>query len=154
MSPRSPLQRDGMSAHHLFNSLRKATGLRLPTEQTTTIGVIGGWLCLIGFIGGLVAFFTGVWAVSGIGALVVALGILLLRLDPAQLPIGILTVGDLVRRTVPLNAQKLVEVGARLPDRWAVLVALAAEYGSLPPNQIGPDTFLLRKGMEIAAARR
>ena len=127
--------------------------MRLPTVELTAIGVTGGWLCLVGFIGGLVALFNGAWAFSGIGALVFALGILLIRIDPARLPKGVATVGDLVRRTVPLNVQKLAQEGARPPDRWSILVALAAEHGTLPPDEIGPDTFLMRKGMETATAR-
>ncbi|MEO7277755.1 MAG: hypothetical protein ABIW33_07020 [Sphingomicrobium sp.] len=153
VSPRSALLDAGTSTRRLFDRLRRETRLRLPTEEATAIGLVGGWMCLLGFIGGLVALFTGAWALTGLGALVVVLGVLLLRVDPARLPIGVATVGDLVRRTVPLNAQDLAETGARPPDRWAILVALAAEHGSLPPDEIGPDTFLLRKGMELAAKR-
>ncbi len=153
VSPRSALQGAGMSARRLFNTLRSETRLRLPIEEATAIGVVGGWMCLLGFIGGLVALFTGAWTLTGLGALVVALGVLLLRVGPARLPFGVATVGDLVRLTVPLNAQDLALTGARPPDRWAILVALAAEHGSLPTDQIGPDTFLLRKGMELAAKR-
>ncbi len=153
VSPRLSLESTGMSASRLMDSLRIGTGLRLPTVELTTIGVVGGWMCLVGFIGALIALFTGAWALIGIGALVVVLGVLLLRLDPARLPSGLSTVGDLVRRIVPLNAQKLAQAGARPPDRWSVLVTLAAEHGILPPDQIGSDTFLLRKGMELAAAR-
>ena len=153
VSPRAPLQRAGISASRLFNFLHTETGFRLPTVETTIIGVIGGWMCLVGFIGGLVALFTGAWALSVIGGVAVALGFLLLRVDPARLPVGMTTVGDLVRRTVPLNVQNLTEAGIRPPDRWAILVALATEHGSLPLDEIGPDTFLLRKGMELAASR-
>lgn len=151
VSPRSTLQRAGVSPSRLLAWLRRDTGLRLPNAGPTIIGNIGAYMCLGGFIGGMVALFTGAWLWSGIGALVLALGALLVRLDPARLPFGVLTVGDLVRRAAPLNAQKLVKSGARPPDRWAILVALAAEHGSLPPAQIGPNTFLLRKGMELAA---
>lgn len=153
VSPKSALQHAGTSVRRLFNTLRRETGLRLPTEEATAIGVVGGWMCLLGFIGGLVALITGAWALTGLGALLVAFGFLLLRVDPARLPLGVATVGDLVRRTVPLNAQDLAETGVRPPDRWAIVVALAAEHGSLSPDQIGPDTFLLRKGMELAAKR-
>jgi hypothetical protein len=153
VSPSSALRGAGMSIRQLFNTLRKETGLRLPTEGETAIGVVAGWLCLLGFIGGLIALYDGAWIAAGVGALAVAVGILLGRLEPARLPLGVATVGDLVRRTVALNAQDLARTGARPPDRWAVLVALAAEHGSLPPDQIGPDTFLLRKSMEMAAKR-
>lgn len=153
VSPASPLAHADMSANSLFNSLRSETGLRLPSLEPTAIGVIGSWIFLVGFFGGLGALFTGAWALSGIGALVLALGLLLIQVDPARLPNGIATVGDLVRRTVPLNVQELMQSGARPPARWSVLVALAAEHGSLPRDQIGPGTFLLRKGMALAAGR-
>jgi hypothetical protein len=153
VSPSSSLKGAGMSARGLFDALRRETRLRLPTEEATAVGIVGGWMCLLGLIGGLIALLTGAWTLTGLGALVVALGVLLLRVDPARLPTGVATVGDLVRRTVSLNARSLAETGARPPDRWAILVALAAEHGSLQPDQIGPDTFLLRKGMELAAKR-
>jgi hypothetical protein len=153
LSPSSLLESTGMSASHLMKSLRSETRLRLPTVELTTIGIVGGWMCFVGFIGAVVALFTGAWALSGIGALGVALGVLLIRLDPARLPSGLTTVADLVRRTVPLNVQKLAQAGRRPPDRWSVLVTLASEHGTLPPEQIGPDTFLLRRGMELATAR-
>lgn len=153
VSPHSALQRAGESPSRLLASLSKDTGLRLPSAQSTSIGIVGGYMCMVGFFGALIALFTGAWIASGVAALVLAVGALLLKLDPARLPVGVATIGDLVRRTAPLNAQKLVEVGARRPDRWDVLVALAAEHGLLPPAEIGPETFLLRKGMEIAAAR-
>jgi hypothetical protein len=86
LSPRAPLQSTGMSAQPLFNLLRQKTNLRLPTETPTAIGIIGGWMCLVGFIGGLMALFSAAWAWSGIGVAVVALGVVLLRVDPARLP--------------------------------------------------------------------
>ena len=153
INPRAPLQPMGASASRLFRSLGRDTGLRLPSVQSTGIGITGGYLCLVGFFVALVALFMGAWTISGIGGLMLALGALLLQLDPARLPVGVTTVGDLVRRTVPLNSQTLAEAGARPSDRWAVSVALAAEHGLLPPTEIGPDTFLLRKGMESAAKR-
>ena len=52
-----------------------------------------------------------------------------------------------------VNAQSLAEAGARPPDRWAIVMALLAEHGLLPPDHIGPDTLVLRKGMDLAAER-
>jgi hypothetical protein len=153
VSPRSILQRVGASPNRLLASLQRDTGLRLPNAEPTITGLVGGYLCLLGLIGGIVALVTGAWLWSVAGALVLGLGVLLVRSDPGRLPAGVTTVGDLVRRATPLNAQKLAASGARPIDRWAILVALAAEHGSLPPDQIGPDTFLLRKGMELAAKR-
>lgn len=153
ISPGSSLAGAGVSANRLITSLRSGTGLRFPMAEPTTVGVVGGWMFLVGFIGAIVALLVGAWLASAIGALVVAVGVVLLRLDPARLPSGVTTVGDLVRRTVPLNVQTLAKTGTRPPDRWSVLAALSAEHGTLQPNQIGPDTFLLRKGMELATAR-
>lgn len=153
VSPTTALERAGMSASRLFKSLGNDTGLRLPTVEQTAVGLTGGWMCLVGFIGGTIALFNAAWAFSGIGALVVVVGILLLWIEPGRLPTRVATVGDLVRRTVPLNVQKLAAAGARSPDRWSILVALAAEHGSLSCDEIGPDAFLLRKGMELANAR-
>ncbi len=64
VSPRTALERAGMSASRLFKSLRKDTGLRLPTVELTAIGLVGGWLCLVGFIGGIIALFDGGMAVQ------------------------------------------------------------------------------------------
>jgi hypothetical protein len=96
---------------------------------------------------------TGHWTIGGVALLVALAGLPLVRLDPGQLPVGFVTMADLVRRTVPLNAAGLKEAGARPPDRWDILTALAAEYGKLTPEQIGPETFFHRKSLELADAR-
>jgi hypothetical protein len=63
-----------------------------------------------------------------------------------------LTVGDLVRRTVPLNVAILKDAGGRPSDRWSVLVALAAEHGELSLKEIGPETCFHRRSLELASA--
>ncbi len=118
---------------------------RLPQRSLAVAGTIGVSLILIGVIGGPVLLFTGHWraalllAVSG-----VAIGSLLVRIDPGRPPRSIVTVRDLVERMVPLNFGALRAAGARVPDRWAVLTALAAEHGELAPGEMRRETVLHR----------
>lgn len=72
-------------------------------------------------------------------------------LDPP--PAGVVTVAELVRRTVPLSVATVKEAGGRPADRWSILVALAAEHGTLPRDEIGPETFFHRKSLEQATGR-
>lgn len=134
----------------LFKKLARETHLRLPSPEPTLIGVAGGWLFTGGLLVAIVTLLTGLWPVSLLAAGVVALGIIPIRADRGRLPQGVTTVGDLVRRTAPLNARTLEGDGARLPDRWSILVSLAAEHGSLMPGEISPATFLHRKSMKLA----
>lgn len=151
LTPNSPLP----APHRpraLFRALQRDTGLRLPSLKATAIGNVGGLLFFGGIICGVIALLTGAWLAALALSALIPFGILLLWLDPARLPDDISTVGDLVRRTVPLNAAKLVGEGARSPDRWSILTGLAAEHGRLLPDQIGPETYLLHKGMKLATA--
>lgn len=153
VSPDMPLTASGLQPSRLFKKLADDTGLRLPSYQLTWLGLTGGFALVGGILGAVVALLTGHWLVSGIFALIALTGLPLLRLDPGRLPAAIVTVEDLVRRTVPLNADSLKESGARPADRWSVLTALAAEHGILPPHEIGPETFFHRKSLEQATAR-
>ena len=80
-----------------------------------------------------------------------AAGAALLRADPGRLPVGVETLGDLVTRAVPLNAQVLSELGARLHDRWTMLTGLMAEHGILSPAEIYPDTFLHLESLKLSS---
>lgn len=151
VSPKSKLPLDNTSPNELFNSLERDSGLRLPAVSLTVIGVIGGTLCLVGILGGIAALFDAAWMFAAVGAVVFAVGAGILRMDPGKMPVGIETIGDLVKRAVPLNVRMLAEQGVRLPDRWSILTVLASEHGSLPPAEIGPDTFLHRKSLELAS---
>lgn len=142
----------GLQPTLLFSVLAKGTGLRLPAYEPTSLGKAGGFLISAGIIGSVVTLLTGHWRISGIVAPVSLAGIPLLRLDPGRFPKGMLTVADLVRRTVPLNVASLKEAGVRLGDRWSILVALAAEHGELSPAEIDPDTFFHRRSLELATA--
>lgn len=151
--PDTPLTASGIQPSRLFKKVADDTGLRLPSHELTLLGLTGGFVLVGGILSAIVALLTGHWLVSGILALIALAGLPLLRLDPGRLPAGIVTVADLVRRTVPLNAASLKEAGGRPADRWSVLVALAAEHGALPPDEIGPETFFHRKSLELAIAR-
>ena len=152
VAPDTELASFGLQPSHLFKKLGDETGLRLPASEFTWLGNTGGYLLVGGVLAAIVALFTGHWMVSGVLVLVALAGLPLIRLDPGLLPSGIVTVADLVRRTVPLNVASLKEDGGRPADRWSVLVALAAEHGVLPPDEIGPETVFHRKQLEVATS--
>jgi hypothetical protein len=153
LTPETLLTTSELKPRHLFKKLETDTGLRLPAYEPTSLGVAGGYMLVGGLLAAIVALLTGHWMVTA-GALFVALGSLpFLHRDAGRFPSGVLTVGDLVRRTAPLNVAKLREVGGRPSDRWSVLVGLAAEHGTLSPDEIGPETFLHRRSLELATAR-
>lgn len=153
VTPETPLASIGLKPSRLFKKLKVGTGLRLPAYELTWLGTIGGLLMVGAIIAAVVALLSGHWILSGIAILVALAGLSLLCADPGRLPTGLATVADLVRRTVPLNVAGLREAGGRPADRWAILTALAAEHGNLPPDKIGPETFLHRKSLELASAR-
>lgn len=151
ISPLMDLPLHGSTPSKLFSLLERETGLRLPGAPLTTPGVVGGMLFLLGIIGGVIALFDTAWELAAGGAVMAAAGAALLKADPGSLPVGVETLGDLVTRAVPLNAHKLAQMGARLPDRWITLTGLASEHGILSPAEISPDTFLHLKSFKIAS---
>ncbi|MBO9580786.1 MAG: hypothetical protein J7498_07820 [Sphingobium sp.] len=143
-TPSTPLtELSGGTPRKVFKRLRKMTGLRLPTLNVTAMGGIGIVACLIGIVA-LIAALTEAawWSVGGATALLLVGGVLV-ALDPLGLPPGIITVGDLVHRTVPLNVKRLQSEGRRAPDIWTTLVGLAADHGSIPSGAIQPSTVLM-----------
>lgn len=150
MSPRMDLPLNYTSPSKFFSTLERDSGLRLPTTNGTAIGNIGIWLCVFSLAGCITALFASNWTLAAGAALTAAVGVGLVRVDPGKSPVGIETVGDLVKRTIPLNIRQLADGGARLPDRWSVLTGLASEHGVLPPAEIEPDTFLHHKSLELA----
>ena len=153
VTPKMPLAAFALHPSQLLKKITRDTGLRVPIHRLTLLGKIGGWLTFIGILVAIVALFTQHWMESGAAALVAVGGFPLQLLDRGQYPTGVVTFGDLVRRIAPLNVTKLRDVGGAPADRWSVLVALAAEHGVLSPREIGPDTFLHRKSLELANAR-
>lgn len=151
VSPRMELPLHGTTPSKLLSSLERDSGLRLPSAPLTKLGVIGGSLFLFGIIGGVIALFDAAWELAAGGALVAAAGAALVRADPGTLPVGVETLGGLVTHAVPLNAQVLSELGARLPNRWTMLTGLGAEHGILSPAEILPDTFLHLKSLKLAS---
>ena len=152
VAPNTALTASRLQPSRLFKKLADDTGLRLPSCELTWLGMTGGYLLVGGILAAIIALLTGHWIVSGFMALAAFASLPLLRLDPGRLPAGIVTVADLVRRTVPLNAVSVKEVGGRPADRWSILVALAAEYGTLAPDEVGPETFFHRKSLEQSTA--
>jgi hypothetical protein len=153
VTPQTLLSDSGLQPSRLFKKLAEDTGLRLPDHELTWRGVTGGFLLAGGTLGAVVALLEGHWLVGGIAVLTSLSGLPLARTDPGRFPVGMLTIGDLVRRTVPLNVAILTDAGGRPPDRWSILVALAAEHGTLSPSEIGPETFFHRRSLELATAR-
>ena len=135
----------------MFRTIGKQTGLRLPTYELTSLGKAGGLILTGGLLGAIVALLTGHWPTSGVAVLVAATGLPLLWVDPGRLPVGIVTAGDLAQRIAPLNSGLLQKAGGRPSDRWSILVALAAEHGTLPASQIGPETYFHRRSLEMVA---
>jgi hypothetical protein len=131
ISPRMELPLHGTTPSKLLSSLERDSGLRLPSAPLTKLGVIGGIIFLIGIIGGVTVLFDAAWELAACCAVIAAAGAALVKADPCRFPVGMDTLGDLVVRTVPLNAQKLADVGAQLPDRWVMLTGLASEHGIL-----------------------
>ena len=154
VSPRTPLL-DVSEAppSRLMRDIGRGTGLRLPMIRFAGIGKVGAWLICGAVAGLLAALIFWSWRVALAAAVLFIAGVVGVYIDKGRFPSELNTVGDLVRRTAALNVTPLRESGARPVDRWDVLTALCAEYGVLQPSQIGPGTFLLRKGMEIATAR-
>lgn len=148
--PDTALASFGIQPSRLFKKLADDTGLRLPAHELTWMGMTGGYVLVGGVLAAIVALFTGHWIVSAIAILVALAGLALLRLDPGRFPAGLKTIADLVQRTVPLNTSGLKDAGGRPADRWSVLVALAAEHGRLPPDEIGPETVFHRTQLQTA----
>ncbi|GGB58424.1 DUF3817 domain-containing protein [Blastomonas aquatica] len=151
ITPRTSLECSD-NPHQLFKRLSRETDLRLPSTRMTPIGMVGGFIFSGGLIAAVVLLLIGRWEVAFLAFVISLIGLLPVYADRGELPSGIVTVGDLVRRTAPLNARKLQAYGGRPSDRWSILASLAAEHGELEAEQIGPATFLHRKSMEQAAA--
>jgi hypothetical protein len=151
ISPDTPLPQDG-DINRLFKKVGRETGLRLPSTQSTTIGNVGGYLFSGSLIALIVTLLKGNWTLSLTVLCVGFIGILFIYHDRGRLPAGVVTIGDLVRRTAPLNENRLQKEGSRPSDRWKILTALAAEHGMLGPEEITQDTFLHQKSMILASA--
>lgn len=151
VSPRTTLTGYGRPLD-LFKRIGRETGLRLPSARLTPVGMVGGFLLTGGLLAAVVTLFIGQWLFSSVALGIAVFGMLPMWADRGRLPAGVATVGDLVRRTAPLNARQLGADGGRPSDRWSILVSLASEHGSLMPDEIAPETFLHRKSMKLAAA--
>jgi hypothetical protein len=114
--------------------------------------MVGGFIITGGLLAAVVTLLIDQWLSSCVAFGIAMFGMLPMWADRGRLPAGVETVGDLVRRTAPLNARQLEADGGRPSDRWTILASLASEHGSLMPDEIAPETFLHRKSMKLAAA--
>ena len=150
IEPDTALTTIGLQPIRLFKKLADDTGLRFPSYELTWLGVTGRLLLVGSTIATIVSLLAGHWVVSGAFGVIAISGVALLRLDPGRFPDGFVTVADLVRRTVPMNATVLRDAGGRPADRWSILRALAAEHGVMPPQEIGPETVFHRTQLQSA----
>ena len=135
----------------LFKQISARSGLRLPRPRVALRGTLGAWSILASLIGLLTTavFVPHWWPVPMLAA---ALGILLRRLDPGEVPPDCQTLGDLSRKVTGLNFGKLSNEGAELHDKdlWNALVEVLSEDTFLPKLEIGPETLLLQKQLRSA----
>jgi hypothetical protein len=135
----------------LFKQISARSGLRLPRPKVALWGTLGAWSILASLIGLLTTavFVPHWWAVPMLAA---ALGIMLRRLDPGEVPPDCQTLGDLSRKVTGLNFGKLSNEGAELHDKdlWNALVEVLSEDTFLPKLEIGPETLLLQKQLRSA----
>ena len=122
--------------------LSRLTGLRMPPVLVGPLGMGG---CLVGLVAlALSAVLSQQTPVGAVLLVMGAVGLMVIssRLDPGRLPKEIRTIGDLARRTAPLNYGSLVALGARSSDElaWIVLTEVLADIAEVPASEIGRDT--------------
>lgn len=150
VKPDMTLVASGLQPSRLFKKIADETGLRVPASELTWLGTTGSFLLAFGIMAAIVALLNGHWLVASVVALIALAGLPLLIFDAGRFPAGIVTIADLVRRTAALNATALKDAGGQPANRWAILAALAAEHGRLPPDKIRPETFFHRRSLKEA----
>ena len=139
------------TAKALSTQISARSGLRLPRPKVALCGTLGAWSILASFIGLVTTavFVPHWWPVPMLAA---ALGIILHRLDPGEVPPDCQTLGDLSRKVTGLNFGKLSDEGAELHDKdlWNALVEVLSEDTLLPKLEIRPETLLLQKQLRSA----
>lgn len=133
----------GVNPRKLLRGLRKRTGLRLPALTLTKLGTAGLITLLFGIVAFIIAMRERWLPIMSLASGLSLTGGVMFWVDPARLPTGVDTVGDLVRRLVPLNMDRLRASGARPPNAWTMLAGLTADHGNLSPSAITPDTVLI-----------
>jgi hypothetical protein len=135
----------------LFKQTSARSGLRLPRPRVALWGTVGALSILASMIGlaTTAVFLPHWWPVPVLAA---ALGIMLLWLDPGDIPFDCQTLGDLSRKVTGLNFGKLSDEGAELHDKdlWNALVEVLSEDTFLPKLEIRPETLLLQKQLRSA----
>jgi len=152
IGPSTLLSSLGQSPFKLFKIIEDNSGLRLPSPTITLLGTLGVLMLTAGAVFALIALFSALWLTAMILGLTALIGLVAVKLDPGRFPQGIDTIGELVQRSLPLNAAFVLEAGGRPSDRWSILTALASEHGCLEPAAISPGTYFHRKSFQEACA--
>jgi hypothetical protein len=146
LSPTTPMSMfEKTSVKRLLAHLSSETGLNVPHCHLSCTPWVFLPLVLIGTVGWLpiIALASSWWFIPAFSLLCL---FVVARLDPGALPADCHTLGEFAHRVSALNYGKLREGGARSRpgDVWRALLNLAAEQSSLPSQEIGRETYLLR----------
>jgi hypothetical protein len=139
------------SVKRLFAALGKRTGLRMPELQHGILGAICAMLIFAWIVGFAIVVRDFHWPVVAVylaAALpVLAIMVMLQRLDPMQLPTGCKTLGDLARAVAAQNTAKLAAAGGRLDAKtvWDALLQFVQPHSDTDIHQIRRETTLLRQ---------
>ena len=140
-----------LTTRTLFKQISASSGLRMPRPRVALWGTVGALSILASMIGlaTTAVFLPHWWPVPVLAA---ALGIMLLWLDPGDIPFDCQNLGDLSRKVTGLNFGKLSNEGVELRDKdlWNALVEVLSEDTFLPKLEIRPETLLLQKQLRSA----
>lgn len=120
--------------------------MRMPAPQARWLGAGGGLLAVVSLVGLIVAATHGAIVQCGVAIALMALGVVLIRLDPGALPSNCATVGDLSIKASALNYGSLANAGGavRAKDLWDAMAEVLAEHSDLPAAAMRRDTLILQ----------
>lgn len=140
------------NARKFLDQLATQSGLRLPGAQ-------GRWLSGVGclsFVGAFVVLFLAetnhapFWFLGA--AVLLVIGMLMVRLDPGDLPDHSSTLGDLATKATALNFGLLARSGAAVRNKglWDAMADVLSELGErqLSKAEILRETFILQKQLK------
>ncbi|PZR32996.1 acyl carrier protein [Caulobacter segnis] len=139
----------GWNVRAFFVALRRASGLQMPQPRGSWLGGVGGVLALLALVGAAIAAIKGAFIVGLASAAMLAVGVLLIRLDPGGLPEGCVTLGDLALKVGALNYGALAGEGGavRSKDLWDAMAEVLSAQSDLPASAMRRDTLILQSGM-------
>ena len=136
----------GRNARRFLDQLRRRSAMRMPAPQARWLGASGGLLAVVSLVGLIVAATHGAIVQCGVAIALMALGVVLIRLDPGALPSNCATVGDLSIKASALNYGSLANAGGavRAKDLWDAMAEVLAEHSDLPAAAMRRDTLILQ----------